>query len=157
MNLPSNSVDLYKEVYSQKQAILAEMASLEIKQNQIKQQLADIDGFIRTFDRWGKPPQDEVAATVPTSAQSELPTKKKKTTKQDLLTNMAVEVLADGKILTTDQILNELACRNLVIGGENPSGNLSAILSRAKQFIYSRSAKGWMLAPAMEARPVELP
>jgi hypothetical protein len=140
MNLPDSSMIIYKQAKTQKQAILAEMASIESKQGELKQQLADIEGFLRTFARWGLPPQQEIVAEKPISAKT------KPINKQSQVAKAVCELLATGDIMTTNQILDALASRGLDIGGENPAGNLSAILSKASELSYSRAAKGWLLA-----------
>lgn len=140
MNLPDSSMAIYKQAKTQKQAILAEMASLESKQAEFKQQLADIEGFLRTFARWGLSAQPEIVVEKP------YPTKTKPLNKQSQVAKAANDLLANSNIMTTNQILDALANRGLVIGGGNPAGNLSAILSKASEFRYSRAAKGWILS-----------
>lgn len=142
MNLPDSSMVIYKQARTQKQAILAAMASIESKQAELKQQLADIEGLLRTFARLGLPPQQEIVAEKPLSA------KIKPLNKQSQVAKAVCQLLAKGDIMTTNQILDALANRGLDIGGENPAGNLSAILSKASELSYSRAAKGWLLAPS---------
>jgi len=143
MNLPNSSVTIYKQAQTQKTVILAEMAALESKQAELKQQLSDIDGFLRTFARWGLLPREEIVVEKPLSS------KIKPLNKQSHVAKAAREMLANGTIMTTNQILDALANYGLVIGGENPAGNLSAILSKSSDISYSRAAKGWLLTSSV--------
>ncbi len=145
MNLPNHSVSIYKQVMDRKQAIVAEIALLGCKQTELKQQLTDIDGFLRTCGRIAPngeiSPEEAIASTT-----TQLP-HIKKPNKQEIVAKAAIDILSEGDVFTTNQILDQLASRGISVGGKNPSGNLSSMLSKTTEIVNSRSAKGWMLRP----------
>ena len=146
MNLPTHSVSIYKQVMDRKQAIVSEIASLGCKQTELKQQLADIDGFLRTCGRIA--PNDEISPEAATTSPATQLPRVKKPNKQEIVAKAVIDILSSGDVLTTNQILDQLADRGIPVGGKNPSGNLSSMLSKTSGIVNSRSAKGWMLRAA---------
>lgn len=145
MNLPTHSLSIYKEVMNRKQAIVAEIASMSCKQTELKQQLADIDGFLRTCGRIA--PNSEISSEAATASSTTQLQQTRKPNKQEIVAKAALDILEGGCVLSTNQILDQLASRGITVSGKNPSGNLSAMLSKTTGIVNSRSAKGWMLLP----------
>lgn len=145
MNLQDNIVSLYEKVLARKNAVLEEISSLDQKQAHLKRQLADADGFLRTYHQIA--PVAEIAASPPIPATPANSQRLNKPNKQETIAKTAVEILSNGAILNTNQILDQLTERGIAVGGRNSAGNLASILSNCGKIVHSRAAKGWMLAP----------
>lgn len=63
---------------------------------------------------------------------------------KDRILAVAEELMRSGP-QTTEAIREELLRRGISLGSAEKLSNLSPILSRSKQFLYERSAGGWML------------
>lgn len=154
MNLPKCNLSIYKQVMDSKQAIVTEIVSLNCKQAELKQQLVDIDGFLRTCRRIL--PEGEISTEAEKDSIPKPTHQARKPNKQEVIATAAKQILSDGHVLHTNQILERLAERGISVPGKNPSGNLSAMLSKTNGIINSRAAKGWMLSPQGNHYPERL-
>jgi hypothetical protein len=143
MNLPSNESSIYQNVLGRKQTVIAEIAKCDGMQSQFKQELNDIEGFLRIFRRTA--PQAITGVGPQAATTPEVPKRTRKPNRTDLIAAIAIEFLSSGQVLTTNQILERLGERGIKVGGRNPQGNLSSILSKTEQIINSRAAKGWII------------
>jgi hypothetical protein len=142
MNLPSNEFSIQQNVILRKQTIISEISTCVAKHAQLKQELSDIEGFLRIFSCISL--QDSIQPEISSVALSNLPEKTTKRNKTELIARSAIDFLSDGQVLSTSQILEKLAQRGILVGGKNQAANLSAILSKTEQIVNSRAAKGWM-------------
>ena len=70
--------------------------------------------------------------------------RKKQSCVKDRILAVAEELMRSGP-QTTEAIREELLRRGISLGSAEKLSNLSPILSRSKQFLYERSAGGWVL------------
>jgi hypothetical protein len=134
---------LYDKAIEAKANILQEMTACHIRQEELKKQLADIEGFFRSVNRLAES-QSNLPATV-----TDRPMARGRASKRETIENATKQLLQQESVASTSRLLVVLERQGISVGGANPEGNLSAILSKSRAFINSRAAGGWMLGGDM--------
>ena len=115
------------------QKVHADVARLEAQLSELKQKAVKISHFIEMLGVYGSADiNEEVHANRSNPSASKT-------------VNAVVEILTEnGRPMKTKELLEALALRGILIGGQIPANNLSGTLSKADIFQSDR-ANGWSL------------
>lgn len=121
--------------------LLSKKTELSMQRARIDAEIADIDQALKVINKYGSE-QDLLGSAAMAMNMLAHP---RGMTKQQQIIQGAIEVLVNGKILHTAELLSELQKQGIDIGGSNPEANLSAYLSKAKEVFKNDRKYGWSL------------
>jgi hypothetical protein len=113
------------------------LMALRTQKSDIDAEIAEIEGAIRVIEKY--------AYVGPLGALAALAYSSRPQPKQQQILDGVAAILSDGNPRHTNDLLAELTANGISVGGENPSGNLSAYLSRARDIFVSDRRNGWSL------------